>query len=192
MLVSIQKQSLKFFGMVLVCLMFLIDSKSASALTLDTKPLTQITTIGDMTNVDIWMNNPTGGKVVAGLYLTLNFDPDFLLYKDFKFGKRPMLFDDCADLGILKIAAIDLRGFDQNEPLLSVQFMSLNAGISSLTSNIEIYNIWGKSLGTALDTENIEVIETSIPVPEPPTMFLLCGGLAGLAFWRKRKPVKYT
>ena len=32
--------------------------------------------------------------------------------------------------------------------------------------------------------------EESTPVPEPSTMILLCGGLAGLAFWKKRKAEK--
>ncbi|MFZ4857288.1 MAG: PEP-CTERM sorting domain-containing protein [Desulfuromonadaceae bacterium] len=132
------------------------------------------------------MNNQTG-KLVAGIYLALNFDPDILVYKDYTFGKRPMLFVDCVDPGSFKIAALDFSGFNQNQPLISVQFMSLNTGISSLTSSIEIYNAFGKMLGTASDTESIDVREAAHPVPEPSAMLLLGGGLSSIGLLRMRR-----
>ncbi|NTV50522.1 MAG: PEP-CTERM sorting domain-containing protein [Geobacteraceae bacterium] len=80
--------------------------------------------------------------------------------------------------------------YDGLTTVLTAQFLGLGSGTHHIDIAIADAGDYILDSGVFIQGGSFSDTNPNNPVPEPSTMLLLGSGLAGLAFWRKRKSVK--
>ena len=146
--------------------------------------------VGDTFNVDVVANDVEGGDNLLAFGFDLDYGMTAFAFNGATVG--PSFFDDSfrfLDTGVAGSTFPGLSG--DNILLASLSFTSLAPGTFSLGIISNLFDL-NEGLTTLFGpkinmTQSLDIGVSSAPVPEPSTILLLGSGLAGLAFYRRKR-----
>ena len=146
--------------------------------------------VGDMFDVAVIANDVESMNELLAFGFDLNYGMTAFAFNGATMGS--LFFDDSFQFPATDVAGSTFPGLSGNDILLaSLSFTALTTGTFDLgiaSNSSDLNEGLTTLLGPKIDiTQSLDIEVSAAPVPEPSTFLLLGSGLAGLAFYRRKR-----
>lgn len=191
----------KITGLLFICAMLLLPTRLVHANALVIDPSFSDVSVGDTFSLGLFVDIADASDLYAAV-LELSYDPAILSFTGASEGNFLKDFGGCSTLPCDTYFEVDdsisgivflyntllgpVSGAVSSAPgsLATLDFLAIGEGISSIEF---IFADLATSYGSTITADNFNgEVNVTAAIPEPATLILLGGGLAGLALFRRR------